>query len=72
MYSMESPLSIELNNSWKSTDTRKIEYFGPIERALYEILNGTEQYRHDRLDSSSFVCLPQCFLVYKGASMTRE
>lgn len=47
MYSMESPLSIELNNSWKtyrsnSVDKQKIEFFGPIERALYEILNGAE------------------------------
>ena len=72
MYGMESPLFMELNNSWKNPDRNKIEFFGPIERALYEILKTAEKYRHDRLDSSSIVCLPQCFLVYKGASMTKS
>lgn len=38
IYSMESPFSYELNNSWKSQDKSKIAFFGPIERAMYEIL----------------------------------
>lgn len=72
MYSMESPFSYELNNSWKSTDTSKIYYFGPIERALYEILEYAESNRRDRLQSSSFVSQSQSFLLYKGASMTKH
>ena len=72
MYSMESPFSVELNNSWKSLDQSKVATFGPIERALCEILRGAEANRRDRLESCSVVSCSQSFLLYKGAAMTKE
>jgi len=59
IYSMETPFSLELNYSWKSKDSSKIKHFGPFERAIYEVFNGAEQNRMDRLDSSAQVSCSQ-------------
>jgi hypothetical protein len=59
IYSMETPFSLELNYSWKSKDSSKIKTFGPYERAIYEIFNGAEYNRRDRLDSSGLVSCSQ-------------
>lgn len=75
LWSMESPFAHELVKFYSEEDEgfmKHVQYFGPIERAVQEILNGAETLRIDRIFTSSTITTPTSFLIFKGGALTEE